>query len=392
MYHSKFEQPRNENNTIVVALLTARMSSNAGGLSVAVQELAHGLDDFSDIETHVLGTQDPFDSSVATSWGPQVQGFTVFGPASLQWAPAMALALDRLAPDIIDVQGLWTWTSRISLKHWRCHRKPYVISPHGMLDPWARRNSAWKKSLFAAFVETEHLTNARCLRATAEMEACHFREMHLRAPIAIVPNAVSISVLQPRPVRQRMQALFLSRIHPKKGLDLLLKAWAKVEDEHPEWDLVIAGIDENGHETELKKQAERLSLDRVTFFGPVHGAAKEALYRRSDLFILPTHAENFGLVIAEALAQEVPVITTTNAPWSGLVDKRCGWWIPLNPKQLASTMAHAMTLPREELQAMGARGRVWIEADFSPEQVSAKMREVYLWCTGRMKRPDHVYE
>jgi len=140
------------------------------------------------------------------------------------------------------------------------------FSPHGMLDPWARRNSAWKKSLFAAFVETEHLTNARCLRATAEMEASHFREMHLRAPIAIVPNAVSISVLQPRPVRQRMQALFLSRIHPKKGLDLLLKAWAKVEDEHPEWDLVIAGIDENGHETELKKQAERLSLDRVTFF------------------------------------------------------------------------------------------------------------------------------
>lgn len=375
-----------------VALLTATMSPNAGGLSVSVPSLAHGLDVSDDIEMHVLGTQDPLDPAAATRWGPRVQAFPVSAPAGLQRAPGMAPALELLAPDVVDVQGLWTWASRVSLGHWRRYHKPYVVTPRGMLDPWARRNSAWKKKLFAAFAETVHLRQAHCIRATAEMEAEHFRKMGLRTPIAIVPNAISISHLAPRSDSQRRQALFLSRIHPKKGVDVLLHVWAQLQDSHTDWDLVIAGIDENGHEAELKALAERLRLRQVHFVGPVHGAAKDALYRQSDLFVLPTHAENFGLVVAEALAQEVPVITTTNAPWSGLNDKQCGWWIPLDQAQLAETMAHAMALPKADLWAMGARGRTWVKTDFAPEHVAAKMRDVYLWCAGRAERPVHVYD
>ena len=377
---------------IRVALLTAKMSSAAGGLSVSVPGLAHGLDVFDDIEMHVLGTRDPADPEAAMNWGPRVQAFAVAGPASLQRAPEMKPALEELAPDVIDVQGLWTWTSWVSLDHWRRHHKPYVITPRGMLDPWARHNSAWKKRLFATFAENAHLRHAHCLRATAELEAEHFRDMGLRAPIAVVPNAMPIPKLAPRPANQRHQVLFLSRIHPKKGVDVLLQAWAKLQDSHPQWDLVIAGIDENGHEAELKAQAGRLRLQRVTFFGPVHGAAKDALYRGSDLFVLPTHAENFGLVVAEALAQEVPVITTTNAPWLGLEEKDCGWWIPLNRERLVDSMADAMSRPQADLWAMGARGRAWIKTDFAPEHVAAKMRDVYLWCAGQAERPDHVGE
>ena len=375
---------------IRVALLTAKMSPAAGGLSVSVPGLAHGLNVFDDVEMHVLGTRDPADPEAAMRWGPRVQAFPIVGPASLQRAPDMAPVLEELAPDVTDVQGLWTWTSRVSLDYWRRHQKPYVVTPRGMLDPWARHNSAWKKRLFAAFVENAHLRHAHCLRATAEMEAEHFREMGLRAPIAVVPNAIPIPKLAPRPASQRHQVLFLSRIHPKKGVDVLLQAWATLQDNHPNWDLVIAGIDENGHEAELKAQAERLRLQRVTFYGPVHGAAKDALYRGSDLFVLPTHAENFGLVIAEALAQEVPVITTTNAPWSGLKEKRCGWWIPLNRERLVDSMTDAMSRPQADLRAMGARGRTWIKTDFAPEHVVAKMRVLYLWCAGRGERPDHV--
>ena len=102
-----------------------------------------------------------------------------------------------------------------------------------MLDPWARRNSAWKKRLFATFAESAHLRHAHCLRATADMEAAHFRDMGLCAPIAVVPNAIPLPDLAPRPARQRRQALFLSRIHPKKGVDMLLQAWAILEDSHP---------------------------------------------------------------------------------------------------------------------------------------------------------------
>lgn len=375
-----------------VALLTAKMSPAAGGLSVSVPSLAYGLDVYDDIEMHVLGTQDPAAPNAAMSWGPRAQAFAVSGPASLQRAPDMASALKKLAPNVVDVQGLWAWASRVNLDYWRHHHKPYVVTPRGMLDPWARRNSAWKKRLFASFVENSHLRHAHCLRATADMEAKHFRDMGLRTSIAVVPNAIAIPELAPRPAQKRRQALFLSRIHPKKGLDILLQAWAQIQGRHPDWDLFIAGIDENGHEAELKALAERLCLSRVTFLGPVYGSAKDALYRASDLFVLPTHGENFGLVVAEALAHEVPVITTTNAPWSGLEEKQCGWWIPLTQERLANTMTHAMTCPREALQAMGVRGRSWMKKDFSPKQVAAKMREVYLWCAGRVERPHHVQD
>lgn len=375
-----------------LALLTARMSPAAGGLAVSVPGLAHSLEAFADIETHVLGTLDPQDPAAAQGWGPRVQAFRVSGPASLQRAPAMAPALEQLAPDVVDVQGLWTWTSRVSLAYWRRHHQPYVVTPRGMLDPWARRNSAWKKRLFAAFAETRHLESAHCLRATAEMEAEHFRNMGLRTPIAIVPNAIPIANLAPRANPARRRVLFLGRIHPKKGADLLLKAWAPLQDSHPDWDLTIAGIDENGYEAQLKTLARELRLERVEFPGPAHGAAKDALYRGSDLFVLPTHAENFGLVVAEALAQEVPVITTTNAPWSGLEENRCGWWIPLDQQRLVDSLDQAMYRSRIELRAMGARGRQWVTTSFAPEQVAEKMREVYLWTAGRGAKPGHVHE
>lgn len=379
-------------NPIRVALLTAKMSPSAGGLSVSVPGLAHGLDMYDDIEMHVLGTQDPAAPEAAMEWGPRVQAFRVAGPPSLQFAPDMALALAKLDPDVIDVQGLWTWTSRVNLIHSRRHNKPYIVTPRGMLDPWARRNSSWKKNLFAAFTENAHLRNAHCIRATADMEAKHFRDIGLRAPIAVVPNAISLPELSPRPANRLRRLLFLSRIHPKKGAGSLLLAWSKLQESYPNWELVIAGIDENRHEAELKVLARNLNLQRLTFFGPVHGAAKEALYRSSDVFVLPTHAENFGLVVAEALAQEVPVITTTNAPWSGLQEKGCGWWIPLNDDSLVDSMADAMSRPQAELRAMGSHGRAWIEADFAPESVAAKMRDVYLWSAGRGERPNHVWE
>lgn len=266
------------------------------------------------------------------------------------------------------------------------------MTPRGMLDPWARENSKWKKRLFSAFAESAHIKNAACIRATAELEAEHVRAMGLRAPIAIVPNAIPIPDLQDKPESPRRRALFLSRIHPKKGIEFLLRAWRALQADYSEWELVIAGIDERGHEAEMKKLAESLGVSRVSFSGPAFGAAKEALYRSSDLFVLPTHAENFGLVIAEALAQEVPVITTTNAPWSGLNKRQCGWWIQLDRAALENTLRQAMRTPPAELSKMGARGRSWMIEEFGIENVAAALRDLYLWIAGRAPRPETVYD
>ncbi len=373
-----------------VALLTGKMSPAAGGLGVSVPGLAFGVDAFDDIDMHVFGTQDPNDPMAARNWGPRVTSFRATKPVALQRAPAMAKALADLQPDLVDVQGLWTWASKVSLDHFKRTQTPYIVTPRGMLDPWARRNSAWKKRLFAAFAENAHLRAARCLRATSELEASHFRDIGLINPIAIVANGIDLPDLAEREIQPLRTLLFISRIHPKKGLSFLLNSWEAVYQDYPDWQLIIAGIDEGGHEAELKRMANDKHLKRIHFVGAVHGAQKQKLYRNADVFILPSHGENFGLVIAEALAQETPVITTTNTPWSGLKTHACGWSIELEQTKLNDTLRHALMQKPAALQIMGKRGRKWVRDDFSAEQVSVKMREIYLWAAGHRARPDHV--
>lgn len=380
------------NDALRVLLLTSKLSPAAGGLAVSVPGLAHSIDRFPDMEMSVMGTLDTGSPEAAQLWGPRVYGFDTKGPQALQYAPNMSSGLADIAPDLVDHQGLWTYPSLANLRFVRQTGTPYLVTPRGMLDPWARMNSAWKKRCAAALFEKAHLKGAKALRATAEMEAEHFREMELNNPIAIVPNGLNLPELAPRVDSDIRSILFLSRIHPKKGVEFLLRSWANLHADYPGWELIIAGIDENGHESELKAQATQLDLPRIRFVGETHGLAKQKLYRDADLFVLPTHAENFGLVVAEALAQETPVITTRNAPWSGLESESCGWWIHLDQDTLTSTMRVALSRPAEELAEMGRRGRIWIRRDFSMAQVAEKMREVYLWAAGRGSKPECIHD
>lgn len=376
-----------------ILLLTSRLSPAAGGLAVSVPGLAHSIDPLPGMEMHVMGTLDPADPGAAERWGPRVQGFDVKGPGALHYAPKMQRAIQTMRPDLIDMQGLWTYPSLASLRYTRRRQNfPYIVTPRGMLDPWARRNSAWKKALAGAAFERAHLRGATILRATAELEAQHFRDMGLTNPIAIVPNGIDLPVLEERQTPALRQMLFLSRIHPKKGVDILLKSWAQLADRHVGWELVIAGIDENGHEAELKQLALDLGVPRTRFIGERHGTEKQQLYRDADLFVLPTHAENFGLVVAEALAQETPVITTRNAPWPGLETERCGWWIDLDQHRLTETMRAALARPSAELAQMGRRGRRWVERDYMMTQVADRMREVYLWAGKQGPKPESIHD
>lgn len=378
--------------SLQLLLLTSQLASTAGGLAVSVPGLAFSLDKFEDIDTHVMGTLDPAEPNAMAAWGPRAHAFPVKGPRSGHYAPGLKKAIAELNPDLIDVQGLWTYPSLASLQYARLTGKPYMVTPRGMLDPWAQQNSAMKKKLAAWAFQTAHLRGAVCLRATAEMEALHFRAAGLINPIAIVPNGIELPELLVRKHQNLKSILFLSRIHPKKGVEYLLNAWSALNETFPDWEVIIAGIDENGHEHQLKRMVADQRLPRVRFLGPVHGKAKQQLYRDASLFVLPTHAENFGLVVAEALAQEVPVITTKNAPWQGLHKHNCGWWIDLHQQSLNDTLRHAMLLPSEARVQMGQRGRNWVNADFGVQQVADCMRSVYWWAAGFGARPDCIFD
>lgn len=373
-----------------VALLAPMLSPASGGIGVYVPELAKEMSN-QGCDLHILGLSDPDNLGAAAGWGGSVYAHHILPPRAFGFAPKLADTLNLLKPDVVDVQGLWLYSGLANLRHHQRTGTPYVITPHGMLDPWARERSVWKKRLVRTWFEDAHLRAAACLHATADMEAGHFRSFGLRNPIAIVPNGIALPLLLPeRPVANQRRMLFLSRLHPKKGISLLLRAWAQLEAAYPDWTLIIAGPDEVGHRMDMQTLAQRLGLKRVEWHDAVQGDEKSKLYRSADCFVLPTHAENFGLVVAEALAHEVPVITTRNAPWQGLTQHKCGWWIPLTDRDLLDAMADAMARPAAELHAMGHRGRAWMQRDFGWDKVADSMMTLYEWVATGGARPSFV--
>jgi glycosyltransferase involved in cell wall biosynthesis len=210
--------------------------------------------------------------------------------------------------------------------------------------------------------------------------------------VAIIPNGIDL----PPPAsivsssRQRF-VLALGRIHPKKGLDRLLRAWAKVERHNPNWRLRIIGPGELGHDAELRSLASNLKLDHVSIEPPIFGGEKYVAFRQADIFVLPSLNENFGLTVAEALTAGTPVISTKGAPWSGLEIEHCGWWIDHGVDALASALERAMALPKNELCDMGARGRAWMARDFGWEAIARKTVALYAWAGRGAERPNFVY-
>jgi glycosyltransferase involved in cell wall biosynthesis len=224
------------------------------------------------------------------------------------------------------------------------------------------------------------LERADLLHATCEEEYKDLRRIGLKQPVLIVANGIDLPVLQERSSHDHMRTLlFLSRAHPKKGIEALLDAWASLEHQHAEWQLRIAGPGGLDYIEALKAQASNNGSHRVAFTGPVYGAEKDAAYRNADLFVLPTHSENFGMVVAEALSHECPAIVSQGAPWAGLETEGCGWWIPNDVESLRNALGTAMSLPPNQLRAMGAKGRAWMRRDFSWDAISATMEAGYQW-------------
>lgn len=306
---------------------------------------------------------------------------------------------------VLHDNGLWLPTNHATARVARGMKIPFIISPRGMLTPWAMRFHGFKKRLAWLLYQRRDLQSARVLHATSRQEAKEFRALGLRQPIAVVPNGVVL----PPPEGQKSEVrgrkpeirtiLFLSRIHPKKGLLDLVEAWAIVQAtesrdqkaESRKWRVVVAGGDENGHLAKVKAEIRRLKVENdFEFVGEVADEKKWDLYRSADLFVLPTKSENFGIVIAEALACGLPVITTRGTPWEDLQQRQCGWWVEIGATPLADALNEAMRLPDEERCAMGLRGRRLVEENYTWPAAAKKMVAVYQWMLGLGAEPDSI--
>lgn len=303
---------------------------------------------------------------------------------------------------LIHNHGLWLFPNHYAARAAGRHHIPLVVSPRGMLGPWALEQKKLLKRGLWLLREGRDMRAAAGFHATSEEEALHIRRQGLRQPIAVIPNGVDIpetlsaSSLQaglpfPLPDGKRM-ALFLSRIHPKKGLENLIEAWTMLPPGlAASWHLAIVGPDTLGYGARIQELIAHQKLSpRISLHAEAAGGAKHALLQSAELLILPTHEENFGIVVAEALAHGTPVITTRAAPWASLEHHKCGWWIPVGAPPLAECLSRALSLPSGELREMGERGRRHAQEHFSWKTLSFRMIGFYNFLLHGGPAPEHV--
>lgn len=375
--------------------VAASINRDTGGVAYVVSNLTEFLSKL-EIDCHLftldyqnLGEQIPsqgtkIHSYEATTATKYLRGFH----------PDASHALCQLAStklDLIHNHGLWMFPNLYARQAAISNNIPLVISPEGMLEAWSLKNSRYKKWLAWWLYERKNLSSATVFHATSAEEVLSIRKLGYEQPIALIPNGVDIPDLDKLPQKKilvdlfpelkgKKWLLFLSRIHPKKGLDDLLYVWKELAENFPDWHLIIAGSDLINYQIKLEEITIKLQLEsRVTFTGMLSGNIKASALSNADLFVLPTHSENFGIAVAESLAYRVPVITTKGAPWQDLLEYKCGWWIEDNQRDLAITLTEAMQLEDRQRQEMGFRGRLMVENKYSWHSVAGEMAELYRW-------------
>jgi glycosyltransferase involved in cell wall biosynthesis len=382
-----------------IGLLTASVSRQAGGLFDSVRGLGWNLSAARDAEVVAFGLNDSETESDVAAWaGVPLRTFAGWRPRLFGYAPGLAESLKTADLNLLHAHGLWKYPSIVSLRWARSTGRPVMVSPHGMLDPWAMQHSRWKKRTARWLYEDRHLRRAACLHAVSTAEARAMRDLGLDNPICVIPNAVDL----PDDTSHEMPAwsrsvpegdrvlLYLGRIHPKKNLIGLLQGWGRAADGLAGWWLVIAGWDQDGHEDELRRLVHAQRLPRVQFVGPQFDRERAATLRRAQAFVLASHSEGFPLAVLEAWANRLPVIMTEecNVPEGFTVGAALR--VGRGPDSIAEGLLALVRRTEAERRSLATAGRALVERKFTWPLVASQFLAVYRWMVGEGGRPDHV--
>lgn len=291
--------------------------------------------------------------------------------------------------DLFHAHSLWMFPNIYPIQSAFKNNKPSIISPRGTLAPEAMREGSVLKPIFWKLFQKPSLKKASFLHATSSKELNEIRNLGFSQPIIKIPNGIEVPCK--KKIKKNIQSkqkklLFLGRIHPIKGLENLIKAWREVQYLLPDWDLNLVGPDIYGHKKALINLMESIGCERIFFYPEVVEAGKENLYLNTDLFILPSKSENFGMVVAEALSFGIPCIVSNGCPWP--LDKiSSGWTFKYGVDNLVSVLKIALSQSSSTYSQMGKNGRSYINKNFNQDVISEKWLKVYNWIINKDSDP-----
>lgn len=426
-----------------ILYLSSCLSRGAGGIFEIERSLAQNLQQSFDVDIDVMGVVDPLWESDREKWGSvPVRAFPVVGPSRFGYSPKLRKAvLAESGHELAHLHDLWQYPAML-IQSWAKQKcRPYVLTPNGMLEPWALENSKWKKRIASLLFQRSGLVRAGCLQANTVKEMNDFRGYGLRNPVAIIPNGVLLpdASFDVADHQQRDKSfrtlLFLGRVHPKKGLPDLLRAWDDAKDcrRRGSWRIVIAGWNQNSHLEELLAQCQAMGLagaqmsiaeffsrfDRhsvdqnrapndsphsclppeIIFVGPAFGDDKTRLMQMADAFVLPSHSEGFPMAVLEAWAHRLPVLMTPecNIPEGFSADAALkithgstAAGTEADPS-FATGLRRLFEMDDSDRAQMGQRGFDLVKRRFTWPQVAAQMKDVYHWLLSGGAPPETVH-
>jgi glycosyltransferase involved in cell wall biosynthesis len=387
-----------------IAIVTSSVSRNAGGLFDAVRGLAQQLPPLG-VVPHVYGLMDSYTEDDRGEWSPiGLTAVKSIGPRSIGYSPGMREQLMRSGAALVHTHGIWMYPSANVVAWRRKFGRPYIISPHGMLDRWILNRSKIKKMLALSAYEGEHLKGAACFHALNQDEANSIRALGYRQPIAILPNGVNIPRISAnvRPswwsedLAGKRLLLYFGRLHSKKGIDNLLVAWRSLSETgqlDQQLTLVVGGWGEGAYVEQLHKILDNRQQDfRVKFIGSQFGEDKVRTYAACDAVVLPSFSEGLPLVPLEAWAVGVPCALTKECNLPEAFERGAAIEISSDVNGLREFIKKFGTVDISELQVIGERGFSLVAEKFVWSSIAEKMAFVYRWLLGDGDRPDFIVD
>lgn len=362
-------------NNIKIIHYIPSIGKSGGGVSTYLQLLSHDLGKFVDL--HIICHKTEDELTLEHCKIHYIEG-SIKHPIKMK--KQFCNLLDDIKPDVVHVNGCWMLQCSWIIFWAKSKGIHVVLSPHGMLEPWDIKKNFWTKKLPALILyQKRSIRISDILLATAEKEKHNLLSLGYNKNVLVIPNGIITDNIKCKESwEEKKQILFLALYRKNKGIDILMQAISMLKDQLSGWKVIIAGIESDYTIEDLNMMAKKMNISNiVSIIGPLFSEEKWNAYRTSDIFVLPTLNENFGIVIAESYLCGTPVITTKGAPWNLIEENNCGWWVDRSVDCITKAIQEFINTSIEKRKVMGMTGRKLVIDNFSSEKIALQMVDMY---------------